>query len=578
LVQRLNFTAAPVNNVVVDSSASNNSGTNRGAIWVPSDTGRDGLMRFGLPYNQITVIPHSDFDSPTGTIAFWMKSTGNIGPGDFASIIFDRRADTRTGDVITMKDDGTIFWQAENNGPRANEGNTQARVNDGQWHHVAYVYDQSETGSIRIYIDGVSSGFKTNSIAWTWPPAQQLEFGLSHDSYWFAFNGQLDDARIYNRMLSATEVGRIGVAPTFRFDLGPESQTVFVGDDVTLPARANMPAGYQWRHSGTNLPGLTNATLVLSNIQPANAGSYTVVASNSSFGMITSTPAFLTINPRPSLTASLIARYNFDAAPIDDVVIDSAPGSRHPGTNSLATWVDSVIDRSGVMQFSANDGSQIVIPPHPDFNISKGAIAFWMKSAGNAGPGEFASIIFDRRTSDGDVITMVDDGTLFVQASSHDFRVNSFATTNTVNDDQWHHVAYVYDQGPNGFIRIYVDGQLAASNPNGSPWAWDPSQEIELGRSDNTYWKRFEGYLDDFQFYNRLLSGAEVVASMSMGPAISFSRTGSQLTLSWGASGYVLQQNSDPTNPNGWTDVPGSSPVSVAIAPTGNRYYRLRNP
>jgi hypothetical protein len=230
------------------------------------------------------------------------------------------------------------------------------------------------------------------------------------------------------------------------------------------------------------------------------------------------------------------------------------------------------------MQFSATDGSQIVIPAHADFNITKGAIAFWMKSAGNTGPGEFASIIFDRRTSDGDVITMVDDGTLFVQASSHDFRVNSFATTNTVNDDQWHHVAYVFDQGPTGFIRIYVDGQLAASNPNTSPWAWDPDQEIELGRSDNTYWKRFEGYLDDFQFYNRLLSTAEVVASMSMGPAISLSRTGNQLTLSWGVSGYVLQQNSDLTNPNGWTDVPGSSPVSVAIAPTGNRYYRLRNP
>jgi hypothetical protein len=576
LVERLNFTAAPVNDVVVDSSASNNSGTNRGAIWVSSDTGRDGLMRFALPVSQITVIPHPDFDSPTGTIAFWMKSTGNIGPGDFASMIFDRRADSRNGDVITMKDDGTIFWQAELNPPftRANTGNTQARVNDGQWHHVAYVYDQSDTGSIRIYIDGVSSAFQTNSVAWAWPSAQELEFGLSHDGFWFGFNGALDDARIYNRMLSATEVGRIGVAPTFRFDLEPEGQTVFVGDDVTLTAGANMPAEYQWRHSGTNLPGQTNTTLVLSNVQPANAGSYTIVASNSSFGVITSTPAVLILNPRPSLTASLIARYNFDAAPIDDVVIDSAPGSRHPGTNRLATWVESVADRSGVMQFSGNDGSQIVVPPHPDFNVSKGAIAFWMKSAGNNGPGQFAAILFDRRTSNGDVITMVDDGTLFVQATSHDFRVNSFATTNMLNDDQWHHVAYVYDQGPNGFIRIYVDGQLAASNPNVSPWAWDPSQEIELGRSYDTFWRRFDGYLDDFQFYNRLLSGAEVVASM--GPAISFSRTGNQLTLSWDVGGYILQENSDLINPNGWSDIFGPSPVTVTIAPTGNKYYRLQ--
>jgi hypothetical protein len=285
LVERLNFGAAPINNVVVDSSASNNSGTNQGATFVASDSGRSGLMRFDLNFTQITVAADPEFNSPTGTIAFWMKTTGNTGPGDFASILFDRR--TAQGDVITMKDDGTIFVQARGLTGNVNSFSTQGTVNDGSWHHVAYVYDQSDTGYIRIYIDGALSGFQTNSAAWFWPPDQQLEFALSHDSYWFGYQGSLDEIRFYNRTLSPAEVAIIA-PPSFKFDLKPASQSAYVGDDVLLTALANMTATYQWRFQGTNLPGATGTSLAFTNVQPARAGTYTIVASNATFGSITS--------------------------------------------------------------------------------------------------------------------------------------------------------------------------------------------------------------------------------------------------------------------------------------------------
>src|SRR5262249_52825420 len=234
-------------------------------------------------------------------------------------------------------------------------------------------------------------------------------------------------------------------------------------------------------------------SLALPNVQPASAGSYTVVVSNVTFGAVTSAPAVLTLEARPSVGASLVARYNFDATPVNGVIVDTAPGTKHPGTNRLATWAATVSGRNGVMQFSgAAPGSQIAVPPNADFDSDKGTIALWMKSPGNDGSaGDFAAIIFDRRTHSGTVLAMVDDGTLFVQTSSHDFNVNQFATTNTVSDDQWHHVAFVYDQGVNGFIRIYIDGQLAASNPNGGPWSWDPAEELEFGKSYDTFWRLF---------------------------------------------------------------------------------------
>src|SRR5262249_47442801 len=134
--------------------------------------------------------------------------------------------------------------------------------------------------------------------------------------------------------------------------------------------------------------------------------------------------------------------------------------------------------------------------------------------------GDYASILLDRRTSQGDVITLTDDGTIFVQAQTNYGTANSFAGTVVVNDNVWHHIAYVYDQGDNGSISIYVDGVLDTSNPNAKAWAWPASQPIELGRSEDTYWRAFVGLLDDFQVHKRMLSSSEIAATFAGNPVL----------------------------------------------------------
>ena len=57
LIVRLNFDAAPVGDVIVDTSpAGGHPGTNNLATWVATEVGRQGVMNFdGLAKNQITV-------------------------------------------------------------------------------------------------------------------------------------------------------------------------------------------------------------------------------------------------------------------------------------------------------------------------------------------------------------------------------------------------------------------------------------------------------------------------------------------------------------------------------------------
>jgi hypothetical protein len=64
-----------------------------------------------------------------------------------------------------------------------------------------------------------------------------------------------------------------------------------------VTANPSLPAlNYEWQTNGVAIPGATNQTLVLTNLQAYNAGAYSVVVMNS-YGSVTSAPpAILTVN------------------------------------------------------------------------------------------------------------------------------------------------------------------------------------------------------------------------------------------------------------------------------------------
>jgi hypothetical protein len=95
----------------------------------------------------------------------------------------------------------------------------------------------------------------------------------------------------------------------------PLSQVVLAGKTVTLTATVagSDPLGYQWYfNSSTRLTGSTQPGLTFSNVTAANAGSYTLVATNL-YGSASSQVATLTIVPPPSLNA-LVATGGFRVA------------------------------------------------------------------------------------------------------------------------------------------------------------------------------------------------------------------------------------------------------------------------
>ncbi|MEO8429051.1 MAG: immunoglobulin domain-containing protein, partial [Verrucomicrobiota bacterium] len=66
--------------------------------------------------------------------------------------------------------------------------------------------------------------------------------------------------------------------------LQPVGQEAGIGTDVTFNVGARndtpLPLRYHWRLNGALLRGATNATLTVSNVQPGNAGSYSVTVAD----------------------------------------------------------------------------------------------------------------------------------------------------------------------------------------------------------------------------------------------------------------------------------------------------------
>ncbi|MEX2043739.1 MAG: immunoglobulin domain-containing protein, partial [Opitutus sp.] len=74
----------------------------------------------------------------------------------------------------------------------------------------------------------------------------------------------------------------------------PASRSVSLVGSATFTAAAsgNPAPTYQWQKNGAAIPGATGASLAVNNVQSADAGFYTVVATNSA-GSATSAPAIL---------------------------------------------------------------------------------------------------------------------------------------------------------------------------------------------------------------------------------------------------------------------------------------------
>jgi hypothetical protein len=213
----------PASNLVYDSNPVNpqNDGVDFGATWLLATntvtSAQVGALSFdAAESNGVTVADSPAFNGSTGTVSFWMQSSGTdiTSPGGDGASLLSRISGPNGNDFILVQNDGspgTLFFEAPNTsgGTSANTFTSVKGVSDGKSHFVTLTFDQSASGGVAVYIDGALDTTNANAAAWTWAAGQPLEIGYTTDPTFREYNGLFSDVRYYSKILTASQITTI---------------------------------------------------------------------------------------------------------------------------------------------------------------------------------------------------------------------------------------------------------------------------------------------------------------------------------------------------------------------------------
>jgi hypothetical protein len=205
-----------IGTTINDSTPEPNNGTfsTAGVSWatpgvIIGGSGTSAVYVNGLAGSRIS-IGTWDPAGPTGgfTLSIWAKWNG---PGNSSQGLIGKRDGWGSNDVLRF-----MFEVFGNNqlrfGSYANSAYSQANIMQtqrGRWAHIAATVDGNDVNNVRFYLNGQNVGTGTCTLGTTTTATMTIgntQSAIAWEGSPEAFNGELDEVRIYNRALSPAEI------------------------------------------------------------------------------------------------------------------------------------------------------------------------------------------------------------------------------------------------------------------------------------------------------------------------------------------------------------------------------------
>ncbi len=235
---------------------------------------------------------------------------------------------------------------------------------------------------------------------------------------------------------------------------------------------------------------------------------------------------------------SLVAWYRFDGN-----ALDSSGNDLHGTEMGNPTYEAGVFGQAISLD---GDGDYVDCGLAPEFDITDYiTFTYWIKV-----------VEFDKEWNT--VLSRGDDSWRSSRAGLNDFMEAAVGGTagnytygiTPVNDEQWHHVGWVYDGTMN---YLYVDGEVDATEEN-SGQITVSSYPLFIGDNSSATGRYWTGLIDDVQIYNRALNQEEVqrVMQASAGafpqasgsvPADGTLHEDTWVNLSWQAGDFAVSHD-----------------------------------
>jgi glucose/arabinose dehydrogenase len=181
-----------------DVSGNNNNGTLSGPVWVGGGK-YGGALSFNGTSDIVNVTDSASLDFTNGlTLEAWVNPT-QIGTA-WRSVIFKERPGGMLYSLYAGNGSNRPLGQAFLQGAEQNAAGTSA-VSLNTWTHLTSTYDGA---NLKLYVNGtlVSTKAVTGTLANTADPLR-----IGGNSIWGEFfQGQIDNVRLYNRALMASEI------------------------------------------------------------------------------------------------------------------------------------------------------------------------------------------------------------------------------------------------------------------------------------------------------------------------------------------------------------------------------------
>ncbi|MEA2240725.1 MAG: hypothetical protein QOD24_281, partial [Solirubrobacteraceae bacterium] len=508
-----------------DASGQSNAGTINGPLR--TTTGRFGsALSFDGVNDLVTVADAASLDLTTGmTLEAWVRPTTIAGwrtailkerPGNLSySLYAGGSPSAPSAHVFTTADlDAT--------------GTAALPVNT--WSHLAATYDGT---TLRIFVNGTQVATRAVSGAMTVSSGALQIGGNTVWGEWFA--GMLDEIRIYDRALTATQVQADMTTPVAGGapppppppDTSPPAVSLTApangatvsGSAVALTATASDDVGVtgvQFRLDGAPLGAEdTSAPYATTwNTTTATNGTHTLtaVARDAAANTTTSTTVTTTVDnstpppppPPPPPAAGLVAAYGFEEG-LGASALDSS-GQANTGILNGPTRTAAGKFGSALVFDGVNDW--VTVPDAPALDLTTGmTLEAWIYPTTSSG---WRTALMKERT--GGLVYAIYAGQNVNRPGAY-LRTGSDQSANgtaALPVNVWTHVASTYDGTT---LRVFVNGtQVATRAVTGSLAAsGDP-----LRFGGNAIWGEwFTGRLDEIRVYDAARTAAQIQADLA---------------------------------------------------------------
>lgn len=449
---------------VADSSGNNYDGVADAAVTTTDGKVASGFT-FGTTEDEITISEPTAFDNLlTMTVCAWVRPTNLSASGQ---------------NIVDKSQNGFFqawqFWIDNNatfylyNRYHDNHGSTAGIIQLNTWQHVCATFDDGEaaTDNTVLYYNGVEATASYDDVEAVVDDdsTYNLSIGSSATGQW-DFKGGIDDVRIYNRALSASEIQQVYEAHDgIRFDQATRTPKYFDGN--------------RW------------------------------VGMRSEF---------------PDVTSGLTAHWTLDEL-TGTTAVDTVNGNNGTMLGSLDAANDTTVGAVNTsLSFDGVD-DRISVPDNANLEMTSNfAVSFWFKQDVNTGVKQ--KLLMKRHTVEPYLswefgIENSNEIIFLLANTASDSGVGSsyhYVGSNPTTVGRWNHVVGVKDGGE---LTLYINGVEEEWYVN-EPYTGtilDSDNVLSIGASDSTA-DVFMGSLDDIRIYNRALTLADVQNLYAMGAPV----------------------------------------------------------